>query len=101
VRERVARQLGQQRAQRVTAVQLVGAVGAHDQHPLLAERAGEEAHEPAGGAVRPVQVLDDEQQRLLRGHRVEHREQRLEHPHLLGLRPLVARALAEARQDRG
>jgi hypothetical protein len=101
VRQRVARQLGQQRPQRVTAVELVGAVGADHQDPLRAQRPREEPHEAAGGAVRPVQVLDHEQQRLLLRHRVEDREQRLEHAHLLGLGARVARAASEAGQDRG
>ena len=98
--ERVARQLRQQRPQRMTAVQLVGPVGADDHDPLRAERAREEAHEAARGAVGPMQVLDHEQQAVLLGHRVEHRQQRLEDPHLLGLRGLLARLAAEHGQDR-
>ena len=58
-----ALELGQQRAQRVAPVQLVGPVGRDEQERLVAERGGEEAQERARRRVGPVQVLDHEQHR--------------------------------------
>ena len=58
-----ALQLGQQRAQRVAPVQLVGAVGDDEAERLLARAAHEERDEVARRAVGPVQVLDREQHR--------------------------------------
>ena len=63
---RVAPQLTEQRAQRVAAVQVIGAVGGHHEHVLAAEPAGQEAQHVAGRRVRPVHVLDHQQQRVLR-----------------------------------
>ena len=57
-RARPALELGQQRAQRVAAVQLVGAVGGDEQHALGAQAARQEGEEGARGGVGPVQVLD-------------------------------------------
>ena len=51
-------ELGQERPQRVAAVQLVGAVGADQQHRRGAGRADQERDQVAGGPVGPVQVLD-------------------------------------------
>ena len=59
--------LGDLAAQRVAAVQVVGAVGRH-QLDLAREGAGEqEAEQVEGGPVGPVDVLDDEQQRPVGG----------------------------------
>ena len=95
-----ALELGEQRAERVAAVQLVGAVGRDDEQRLVAERGGEEAQERARGRVGPVQVLDDQQHRGVAREPVEHREQRLEHARLVAAaaRPLAAGA--EAGQQR-
>ena len=60
------RPLGDLAAERVAAVQVVGAVRRHDRHRRL-ERPGEqEAEQVAGRLVGPVAVLDDQQHR---GHR--------------------------------
>ena len=77
-RARVALELGEQRAQRVAAVQLVGAVGGDHQHPLGPQAAREEDEEGARRAVGPVDVLQHERERLLAAELVEQREQRLE-----------------------
>ena len=71
----VALELGQQRAQRVAAVQLVRAVGGDDEHALAAQRAGEVDEEGARRAVGPVQVLDREQQPVLARQQLEQLEQ--------------------------
>ena len=95
---RVALELGQQRAQRVAAVQLVGPVARDDQHALAAQRGGEVDQERARRAVGPVQVLDRQQQPVVAPERVEQLQQALEQPHLR-LRGLVAPRRREPRQD--
>ena len=57
--------LGEQRTQRVAAVQLVRPVGRHHQHALAAQGRGQVDQERARGAVGPVQVLDRQQQPVL------------------------------------
>ena len=89
-RRRVALQLGEQRPQRVAAMQLVGPVGGHHQQALRGEAAGEERQERARGAIGPVDVLDREDQGLLATERVEQRQQRLEQPALSGVVALGA-----------
>ncbi|MGY2701401.1 hypothetical protein ACVW2K_000985 [Nocardioides sp. HB32] len=65
-------------AERVAAVQVVGAVR-RDQGHRAAERAGEEeAEHVAGRLVGPVEVLDDEEERRLGGGRLEERVDGLE-----------------------
>ena len=51
-------QAGEQRAQRVAAVQFVGPVGDHQQDPGRAQRPDQEGGQVQGGLVGPVQVLD-------------------------------------------
>jgi hypothetical protein len=58
--DRAALLLGQERAQRVAAMQLVAAVGAHEQQALVAQPAQQRRKELERGAVRPVDVLDRE-----------------------------------------
>ena len=104
-RPRVALELGQQRAQRVASVQLVGAVGGDDEHPLGPQAAREEDEERARRAVGPVDVLEHERERLLAAQQVEQRQQRLEQPRL-ALRRLAGRArlaaeLGEQRRELG
>lgn len=53
-------QLGEERAQGVAAVDVVGAVGADDHEAAAAQGAEEIGEEVPGGGVRPVQVLQDE-----------------------------------------
>ena len=94
----VARELSEQRAERMAAVQLVRAVGADDQDPLAADCSCEEPDEVARRAVRPVQVLDDEEDGARLGERVEKRQERLEDARLGGLG--AGAAGAEAREYR-
>ncbi len=56
-------QLGHHRAERVTAVQVIGAVGDHHRDPLTVQHPAQEGHQVPGGLVGPVQVLQDEQHR--------------------------------------
>ena len=65
------RPVGHLGAQRVLAVEVVGPVGRHERH-RLAERSGEqEAHQVSGRLVGPVEVLDDDHERLLLGGGLE------------------------------
>ena len=50
-------QLGQQRPQRVTAVQRIGPVAGHQRHPTRPQGAGQEGDQVAAGTVGPVQIL--------------------------------------------
>ena len=79
---RRALQDGQQRAQGVAAVQLVGAVAERDQHALVGEVAPQEGQEVAGRAVGPVDVLDDQDDRRVATEAVDRRQQGLEEPRL-------------------
>jgi hypothetical protein len=73
-----ALELGQQRAQRVAAVQLVGAVGDRDEQPGGGRAAHEVVEEVARGGIGPVEVFEDQQQRALGSEALEQHEQRLE-----------------------
>ena len=77
--DRGALGLRHQRPQGMAAVQLVGAVCRDEQHALVARVAHEEGQEVARGAVRPVDVLEDEHQRLRLGQPSQEGEQELEH----------------------
>ena len=90
----VALELGQQRAQRVAAVQLVRAVGRDDEHALAAQRGREVDEERARRAVGPVQVLDRQQQAVLAREQLEQLEQAVEQARLRGR--LVVGALRAA-----
>ena len=59
-------QLGQQRPQRVAAVQVVGAVGGDHGDRLVGEPGQQVAQQVAAGPVGPVHVLQHEQQRAVR-----------------------------------
>ena len=103
VHARVALELGQQRAQRVAAVELVEAVGQDDEHPLAAQRAGEEGDERAGRRVRPVQVLEREHHGRVAAEAVEEAEHGLEEAALRrAVGPLVRRRRAgQPREEAG
>ena len=92
-----ALQLGQQRAQRVAPVQLVGAVGDDEAERLLARAAHEEREEVARRAVGPVDVLERQQHRAGASELLEQRQHRLEQAALAGARLLVG-ACADAAQ---
>ena len=74
--------LRQPRPERVTPVQLVGAVGTDDGQPLGPRVPGEEGQHVTGGAVGPVQVLDDEEDRDALAERSQEHEQPFEDPRL-------------------
>ena len=97
----VALELGQQRAQRVAAVQLVGAVGGDDEHALAAQRAREVDEEGARRAVGPVQVLDRDQQAVVAREQLQQLEQAVEQARLRGRLVVAALARAEAGEDLG
>ena len=78
----IALELGEQRAQRVAAVQLVGAVGRDDEDALVPQAAREEDEECPGRAIGPVDVLEHERERPLAAELLEQREQRLEQARL-------------------
>ena len=96
-RARLALQLGQQRPQRVAAMQLVGAVAQQHEQALRADRAREEGEERARGAVGPVQVLDEQDEGLRLREGVQQCQQRLEQA---ALRRPGGRA-GQAGQERG
>jgi hypothetical protein len=60
-------EFGEQRAQRVAAVDVVGAVGGDDEEAAAAERAEEVGEEVAGRGVGPVQVLQEDDDRAVGG----------------------------------
>ncbi len=73
-------QLGHHRPERVTPVQVVGAVGGHDSHPLPVQDPAQERDQVARGAVGPVQVFEDQQHRVpvgQLGEQPEHRPEQL------------------------
>ena len=84
-------ELGQQRPQRMAAVELVGAVGQHQHDPLLAQAAGQERDKRAGRAIGPVHVLEDQHHRRGLAEQVEQFEHRLEQPQLARRRPAARR----------
>ena len=72
-------QLGQQRPQRVTPVQLIGPVADRQGHPARAQGAGQEGDHVPGGRVGPVQVLQHQHHRRPLGAAHQHRPHGIEH----------------------
>jgi hypothetical protein len=74
-------QSGQERPQGMPPVQLVGAVGQHQEQrcPQVADEEGEQVQ---GRAIGPVQVLDHQHGRGPTGETLQQGEERLEHPGL-------------------
>ena len=79
-----AHELGQQRAQRVRAADVVDAIGPDDQDALALEVAHEEADQVARRGIGPVEVLQDQHDRGLLGDAREHLEHELEQPRTSG-----------------
>jgi hypothetical protein len=73
---------GQERAQRMAAMELVAAIGAHDQQALVVQPTQQRRQELERGTVGPVQVLDGEQHGRLGGQPVEQRAQEPEQARL-------------------
>ena len=76
---RQALQLRQDRAEGMAPVQVIGAVGADDRHPLGAQDPAEEREQVTGGRVRPVQVLEHQQDRGRGGQLGQQSQHRAEH----------------------
>jgi hypothetical protein len=71
-------QLRQERAQRMSPVELVGAVRGDEHDPLGSEVSHQEREQVARGAIRPVQVLEHEHQRAVVCHSSQQPEGKLE-----------------------
>ncbi len=104
-RVRRPQELGEQRAQRMAAVQLVRTQRRDDEHALAPQVAAQEQEERARRAVRPVDVLEADDERLLTRQPLEEVEQGLEQARLLlaalgGAGRLVAGRLAELGEQR-
>ena len=89
--------------QRVAAVKLVGPVAQEQHHPLATQAAGQEVDEGPRGAIRPVQILQRENQDVIVAQQVDQLQQRLEQPRLRGRVIPVGRSglLVEPRKQRG
>ena len=85
---RQALHLGEPRSERMAAMELVGAIRADDEDPLVTETAREEGEEVAGRAVGPMQVLDDEHDRAALPETFQEGEEAVEQPCLGPLRPV-------------
>ena len=100
-----ALRLGQERAQRMAAMQLVAAIGAYEQQALVVQPTEQRRHELERGAVGPVQVLDGEQHGRLGGQPVEQGAQEPEQAglgmRLAGAHVLRARASQRCRAQLG
>jgi hypothetical protein len=96
-------ELAQQGTQRVAAVQLVGSIAQQEHHALLTKAPGEESDEATRRAIRPVHVLEDQNERLTLAQQIEQLEQRLEQPQLgRGVVLLAGRpCLVEPWKERG
>ena len=70
--------LGEPRPQRMAPMQFIAAVGRHDQNALGPQAPGEEGDDVARRAIRPVEVLDEEDHGLDRPEPLEEREQAFE-----------------------
>ena len=79
---RLAFGLGEPAGQRMPAVKLVAAEGRDDEQALVAPGPGEEGQQVARRAVRPVRVLDDEQDRVRLAEPAEEPEDAVEDPDL-------------------
>ena len=71
-------QLGEERQQGMPPVELVRAVAEHQGHPRVPQVPDQEAEEVARRAVRPVKILDDEDDRRRGGEPLERAEDQLE-----------------------
>jgi hypothetical protein len=99
VGSRAALELGQQRPQRVAAVQLVRAVGGDHEHALGVQRARQEREERARRAVGPVDVLERQQHRRAPAEPLQQPEQRLEQPPLVARRRRLGAQLGKQRRQ--
>ena len=93
---RQAVHLDEPRAKRMAAVELVGSEGAHDDEALHPDVPGQECHEIASRAVRPVQVLEDQDHGRPLSEFAEEGEQAFKDPGLDPLRPRKSPPLSAA-----
>lgn len=91
-------EFGEEGAQRVAAVDVVGAVGGEDDEAAGAQRAQEVGEEVAGGGVRPVQVLQDEDDRPVGGEAFQEADGEFEEAGRAFLVVPCARGLAQLGQ---
>ena len=90
-------QLGHERLQRMTRNELIGSIRRHNREPIAPDVAHQERQQVARGRIDPVDILDDQQHRLIVRQPGEHTIHRLEqlllpacpHPHP-GRRPATA-----------
>ena len=75
-------ELRDEASQGALRLDLVTAIGRHQQHPPLAGRVREEGHEIQRRPVGPVQVLEHEDERSIGADMLEHGERLLEEPKL-------------------
>ena len=73
-----ALQLRDIRADHVSRVQLVGAQGGQDEHPVVAQVSGQERQQVARRRIRPLQILDHEHQGRHRGQPFDDAQHELE-----------------------
>ncbi len=73
-------QLGQQRSEGMPAMELVGSICPHHQDPFGTGVPNEEAEQVPRGGIRPMEILQDEHERLVLGQAVEDAEHDLEEP---------------------
>ena len=69
---------GDERPQRMAAVQLVGAEADDHEHASGVQRAHEQGHEVERRPIRPVQILDHEHERAVGGEPLDHAHDQLE-----------------------
>jgi hypothetical protein len=69
---------GDERPQRMAAVQLVSAEAGDHEHAIGVERTHEQGHEVERRPIRPVQVLDHEHERAVGGEPLDHADDELE-----------------------
>ncbi len=93
-------ELCQQRPQGMATMELVGAVGEHQQHSLRAQVAGHVGGEGARGSVGPVHVLEHERDWSGGADQVEQFEHGLEQPQLIARLTLAPGARAILGQGR-
>ncbi len=94
--------LRQERAQRMAAVDVVGAVGGHQEDVGVVQRPQEVGEQFSGGAVGPVEVLDDQDEAAVRGDPLQEAGGELEEAgaaHLLVM--ALAGGLAQFGQNAG
>ena len=76
-------EFGEQRPQRVIAIEIVGAVARDHEETLIVEVVGQERQQVARGAIGPMEVLEDQDDRSILREVLEEREEREEERRLV------------------